>query len=559
MNEMSNIQENNMNKFLLKVRTLSGYKLINENIELEYTIDIFNRINYILHTNIHNLECLDKVFKNIQSLNYELYMSSDIEKTRITPFDIIKDKIFNNQIEITIIFLYINEIQNKYFMTNFINSYLVAVNSYIHPKSLCENYDFTILNNYNKNNQMNMLFESRNDINTQLLYKIISKIKNPLEILEIICYNNNIFILKKNGNIEYFYLIKKNKYKWNIIANNIKKIFVPLRYNFKPNDYINNSGFVAITNDNSVIEIIYNPSIDNNLIPCIKFIIDSDVVDIFFNDYAYVAIKTNKTIFAWGNTKYGGILPNNIQNTKFKKIIPSEKSFCAITDDDCLINWGKIYKVPEIKIKIETIVVSGRAYAALCCGNVYTWGDSFYGGNSNELKNELLSGNIIKLLSISERFAVLDNKGDVYIWGAEENIIKHRKKRVVDIVSNYCQIVGINYDGTIELWHEYGKPSYSCPDINNVQNIIGNNNGFAAICSNNEIIIWHDIENTIAFNNVKYINLYSHFFLLIIDDEVYIYNPTKSYEALYINDYDNIIKFFEITVQLPPERPLWMN
>ena len=58
-----------------------------------------------------------------------------------------------------------------------------------------------------------------------------------------------------------------------------------------------------------------------------------------------------------------------------------------------------------------------RAFAALKKdGSVVTWGDSYYGGDSSSVRDELSSG-VQKIFSNPFEFAALKNDGSVVIWG----------------------------------------------------------------------------------------------------------------------------------------------
>ena len=65
----------------------------------------------------------------------------------------------------------------------------------------------------------------------------------------------------------------------------------------------------------------------------------SSIKEVFSNDGAFCALKTNGTIKCWGHTDYGGTTPTDISNVK--TIYTSNQTFTALTTDNSYITWGK--------------------------------------------------------------------------------------------------------------------------------------------------------------------------------------------------------------------------
>ena len=60
--------------------------------------------------------------------------------------------------------------------------------------------------------------------------------------------------------------------------------------------------------------------------------------DIFSNDGAFCALKTDGTVQCWGHSDFGSNPPTDISNVK--DIFCSSKTFTALTRNNVLITWG---------------------------------------------------------------------------------------------------------------------------------------------------------------------------------------------------------------------------
>ena len=65
----------------------------------------------------------------------------------------------------------------------------------------------------------------------------------------------------------------------------------------------------------------------------------TSIEEVFSNDGAFCALKTNGTIKCWGHADYGGTTPVDISNVK--TVYTSNQTFTALTKDNSYITWGK--------------------------------------------------------------------------------------------------------------------------------------------------------------------------------------------------------------------------
>ncbi len=133
-----------------------------------------------------------------------------------------------------------------------------------------------------------------------------------------------------------------------------------------------------------------------------------------------------------------------------------------------------------------------RAFAALKKdGSVVTWGDSYYGGDSSSVRDELSSG-VQKIFSNTYEFAALKNDGSVVTWGDWTKVDHFLNKYylqfgnsvtpksllnrdVKTIYSNRFAFAALKNDGSVVTWGSnfFGGNSqkYSYVSLNNAANI----------------------------------------------------------------------------------------
>ena len=180
-----------------------------------------------------------------------------------------------------------------------------------------------------------------------------------------------------------------------------------------------------------------------------------------------------------------------------------------------------------------------RAFAALKKdGSVVTWGDSYYGGDSSSVRDELSSG-VQKIFSNPFEFAALKNDGSVVTWGDWTKVEQYHNnyylqfgnsiapksllnKDVKTIYSNPFAFAALKNDGSVVTWGSnlFGGNSqkYSHVSLNNAINIGSARDnlskdvdkiyptpiGFVAIKKDGSIVSWG---GTSEIEQVNLINL----------------------------------------------------
>ncbi|MEI6745962.1 MAG: hypothetical protein WCL34_08370, partial [Methylococcaceae bacterium] len=105
--------------------------------------------------------------------------------------------------------------------------------------------------------------------------------------------------------------------------------------------YSNNSNFVALRNDGSIIPLGYQ-NIEAATLKQLDGTID--VTSVSSNNYSFAAIRTDGSVVTWGDSSYGGnssAVAKQLDGTiDVTSITSSYDSFAAIRTDGSVITWG---------------------------------------------------------------------------------------------------------------------------------------------------------------------------------------------------------------------------
>ena len=177
----------------------------------------------------------------------------------------------------------------------------------------------------------------------------------------------------------------------------------------------------------------------------IKSQLGSGVKQVFSNDDSFAVLKNDGTVVTWGKEMEDGqpreyeysydrgnatrvdlSSPNiNANGVKVKKIFSGWKAFVALRKNGTIVAWGSREHGADTTSatsalgtgSVDEIVASYGAFAILKNdGSVATWGGSFYGGDSSSVATELGSG-VIQVVGAEFGFSALKNDGTVVTWG----------------------------------------------------------------------------------------------------------------------------------------------
>ena len=149
---------------------------------------------------------------------------------------------------------------------------------------------------------------------------------------------------------------------------------------------------------------------------------------------------------------------------------------------------------------VKQIFATKEAFAALKSnGNVITWGDSDYGGDSSLVSSELI--NITNIYSTERAFAALNSDGNVITWGesdygGDSSDVSSKLINIANIFSTSKAFVALDNNHTVvATWGDEnsgGDSTDVLSELINIKNIYSTETSFAALKSNGNVVTWGD-------------------------------------------------------------------
>jgi len=170
-----------------------------------------------------------------------------------------------------------------------------------------------------------------------------------------------------------------------------------------------------------------------------------DVSSVFSNDWAWAAIKKDKTVYTWGRAVYGGDSSD----------------------------------VQEQLQGVESITASSEAFAAVLeTGAVVTWGNNNLGGESDYVQNELYD--IHSIGAGYGEFIALRGDGKAIKWGRGEYEVIDEISAVIASARYSLNAILIRNDGTAIINNK------EIQDFNKA--VFNGSEGYVALNNNGELV-----------------------------------------------------------------------
>lgn len=152
---------------------------------------------------------------------------------------------------------------------------------------------------------------------------------------------------------------------------------------------------------------------------------------------------------------------------------------------------------------VETVVTNSSAFAALTqSGEVITWGDSYAGGDSREVTEQLKQ--VKQIVPVKDGFAALRQDGTVVYWGnagkySLDKALQNRLTNITKLFANQEAIAALDANGKVHTWGygPYGGNSLHVQDqLVDVVDIFARGRSFVALKKEGSAVIWGQVEES---------------------------------------------------------------
>ena len=152
---------------------------------------------------------------------------------------------------------------------------------------------------------------------------------------------------------------------------------------------------------------------------------------------------------------------------------------------------------------VDTVVTNSTAFAALTkSGEVITWGDSFAGGDSREVTEQLKQ--VKQIVPVKDGFAALRQDGSVVYWGnagklSLDKALQARMTNITKLFANREAIAALDANGKVHTWGygPYGGNSLQVQDeLVDVVDIFAKGRSFVALKKDGSAVVWGQVEES---------------------------------------------------------------
>lgn len=230
------------------------------------------------------------------------------------------------------------------------------------------------------------------------------------------------------------------------------------------------------------------------------------IVDIYTNEGMVAAILSDGGIALFGDRQKITVEPSN-DITGFKALCAGHAYFTAIYGDDRNVaTFGNtdlgISAVSSSLVGVQQVFCTWEASAALMeDGNLVAWGEDGSPSGNNTVPSTL--SNIETVFNNVFAFAALDISGNVHCWGGTKGSPSAdvggncSLTNVKTVAATYKAFAALHHDGTVTVWGDdwYGTESdgtvVSAPtDLENIVQIHSHATVFCALSELGEVSCW---------------------------------------------------------------------
>ncbi|CAJ1409294.1 unnamed protein product, partial [Effrenium voratum] len=191
----------------------------------------------------------------------------------------------------------------------------------------------------------------------------------------------------------------------------------------------------------------------------------------------------------------GDLLTATVCNREYPGHRPH--AFALVRGDGSVAAWGaRCWPAPQLRDAVA-VAVSFAAFAARRRGGgVATWGKAHYGGDSNEVQEQLQGVEHIEASYAA--FAALRADGTVVTWGdsgygGDSAAVQEQLRDVRKLKATRYAFAAISGDGRVVTWGDPGKGGNSGLELLGVRSVAASSSAFAAVRSDGAVVAWGDV------------------------------------------------------------------
>ena len=273
------------------------------------------------------------------------------------------------------------------------------------------------------------------------------------------------------------------------------------------------AAFIALKNNGSVVA--WGNGFSGGDSSDVSYHVSSGVEKIFTAAQVVTALKTGGTLITWGSPYYGG----NSSSVSRKltsgvvEVFSNPNAMVALKNDGSLVVWGHQsgggqpdrLTLASLRSGVKKVFSTEKAFAALKNnGSVVVWGDSSYGSNATAVATKLQSG-VVEIFSTERAFSALKSDGSVVVWGDPSYggdatpVATDLQSGVAKIFSTKKAFAALKSNGSVVVWGEAshgGDPSLVASELkSSVVEIFSTEHSFAALKGDRTVVAWGDRYN----------------------------------------------------------------